>query len=62
MIVQTRNLDRALRREKKRYRKQHGMRRDGDSVFVIQKAQEKRDAEVLKKRRKNKRKEKGEWR
>jgi len=44
-------LDKALRRDNKLNRRRHGMKRDGDSVKIIQKEQEKRKDTIKKKNR-----------
>ena len=51
-ILNTNKLEKSLRREKKRNKKKYGMQRDGDSVKIIQKEQQKRRDKVIKKRRK----------
>jgi len=51
MKVNYKGLDRALNREKKRRKKQVGMRRDGDSVKNIERIQKKRKDKLIKKHR-----------
>ena len=53
-ITNTNKLDKALRRDRKRKKNQYGMKRDGDSVKVIQREQEKRKDAVIQKRRRQK--------
>ena len=51
-ILNTNKLDKSLRRENKRNKRKYGMKRDGDSVKIIQKEQIKRKDKIIKKRRK----------
>jgi len=52
--INTSKLDKSLRRERKKQKGKNGMRRDGDSVKVIQRIQKKRRDEIWNKRRKEK--------
>ena len=52
--INTSKLDKYLRRERKKQKGKNGMRRDGDSVKVIQRIQKKRRDEIWNKRRKEK--------
>ena len=52
--INTSKLDKSLRRERKKQNSKNGMRRDGDSVKVIQRIQKKRRDEIWNKRRKEK--------
>ena len=51
-IINTNKLDKSLRRERKRKKNRYGHTRDGDSVKVIQKIQQKRRDQIIKKKRK----------
>lgn len=48
------NLSKADRRDRKRFKKKYGMRRDGDSVKLIQKELMKKRDVILKRKRKEK--------
>jgi hypothetical protein len=47
-------IDKALRRENKRRKEKYGHQRDGDSVKHIQRLQQKRRDQILKKKRREK--------
>jgi len=49
-------ITKALRRDKKRYKKINGMKRDGDSVKNIQRIQQKRRTKIINKNRQAKEK------